>query len=41
MSKPEFASNSVKLQELCKECDVAQNKLDELYELWEELSNGV
>lgn len=38
MSKPEIASNSVKLQELCKECDVAQNKLDELYELWEELS---
>ena len=38
MSKPEIASNSVKLQELCKECDAAQNKLDELYELWEELS---
>ncbi len=38
MSKPEIASNSVKLQELCKECDVAQNKLDELYVLWEELS---
>ncbi len=38
MSKPEIASNSVKLQELCKECDTAQNKLDELYELWEELS---
>ena len=38
MSKPEFASNSVKLQELCKECDAAQSKLDELYELWEELS---
>lgn len=38
MSKPEIASNSVKLQELCKECDAAQSKLDELYELWEELS---
>ncbi len=38
MSKPEIASNSVKLQELCKECDVAQNRLDNLYELWEELS---
>lgn len=38
MSKPEIASNSVKLQELCKECDATQNKLDELYELWEELS---
>ncbi len=38
MSKPEIASNSVKLQELCKECDGAQSKLDELYELWEELS---
>lgn len=38
MSKPEIASNSVKLQELCKECDASQNKLDELYELWEELS---
>ena len=37
MSKPEIASNSVKLQELCKECDAAQSKLDELYELWEEL----
>ncbi len=38
MSKPEIASNSVKLQELCKECDAAQSRLDELYELWEELS---
>ncbi len=38
MSKPEIASNSVKLQELCKECDATQSKLDELYELWEELS---
>ncbi|MBE5885445.1 MAG: ABC-F family ATP-binding cassette domain-containing protein [Lachnospiraceae bacterium] len=38
MSKPEIASNSVKLQELCKECDTAQSRLDELYELWEELS---
>ncbi len=38
MSKPEIASNSVKLQELCKECDTAQSKLDELYELWEKLS---
>lgn len=38
MSKPEIASNSVKLQELCKECDVAQSRLDELYELWEALS---
>jgi len=38
MSKPEIASNSVKLQELCKECDAAQSKLDELYVLWEELS---
>ncbi len=38
MSKPEIASNSVKLQELCKECDTAQSRLDKLYELWEELS---
>ena len=38
MSKPEIASNSVKLQELCKECDTAQSRLDELYKLWEELS---
>lgn len=38
MSKPEIASNSVKLQELCKECDATQRKLDELYVLWEELS---
>lgn len=38
MSKSEIASNSVKLQELCKECDTAQSRLDELYELWEELS---
>lgn len=38
MSKPEIASNSVKLQELCKECNTAQNRLDEMYELWEELS---
>ena len=38
MSKPEIASNSVKLQELCKECDATQSKLDELYVLWEELS---
>ncbi len=38
MSKPEIASNSVKLQELCKECDTAQSRLDELYELWETLS---
>ena len=38
MSKPEIASNSVKLQELCKECDAAQSRLDELYVLWEELS---
>lgn len=38
MSKPEIASNSVKLQKLCKECDTAQSRLDELYELWEELS---
>ena len=38
MSKPEIASNSVKLQKLCKECDAAQSKLDELYVLWEELS---
>ena len=38
MSKPEIASNSLKLQELCKECDAAQSRLDELYELWEELS---
>lgn len=38
MSKPEIASNSVKLQELCKECDTAQSRLDELYEVWAELS---
>lgn len=38
MSKPEIASNSLKLQELCKECDATQSRLDELYELWEELS---
>ena len=38
MSKPEIASNSVKLQELCKESDAAQCRLDELYELWEALS---
>lgn len=38
MSKPEIASNSVKLQDLCKECDADQSRLDELYELWEELS---
>lgn len=38
MSKPEIASNSVKLQELCKECDTAQGRLDELYEVWENLS---
>ena len=38
MSKPEIASNSVKLQELCKECDTAQGRLDELYEMWENLS---
>ncbi len=38
MSKPEIASNSVKLQELCTDCDIAQSRLDELYELWETLS---
>lgn len=38
MSKPSIASNSVKLQELCKECDAIQTRLDELYILWEELS---
>lgn len=38
MSKPEIASNSVKLQELCNECESAQNRLDELYSLWENTS---
>lgn len=36
MSKPEIASNSVKLQELCKEADEISKSLEKLYEDWEE-----
>lgn len=36
MSKPEIASNSVKLQEICLEADKVKSRLDSLYEEWEE-----
>lgn len=38
MSKPEIATNSVKLQELTKEFNSNTEELESLYERWEELS---
>ena len=38
MSKPEVATNSVKLQELTKEFNSNTEELESLYERWEELS---
>lgn len=38
MSKPEIATNSVKLQELANEQTKNNEELDGLYELWEELA---
>lgn len=35
MSKPEIASNSVKLQEICSDANEVQLRLDSLYEEWE------
>jgi len=38
MAKPEVATNSVKLQELTNDMNQANSRLEELYELWEELA---
>ena len=38
MSKPEIATNSVKLQELANEQAKNNEELESLYELWEELA---
>ncbi len=38
MTKPEIATNSVKLQELAKEQNTNNTELEKLYELWESLA---